>query len=413
MANPEQLEILKQGVEVWNRWRYEHPEICPDLSGASLSGAHLSRADLSSAHLSRADLNGADLSSADLCRADLNGTALGGATLIGAYMRGVNLRGADLSGADLRLVNLNGANLGNAHLIHTDLSGANLSDAEIISANLRRSTLKSTTLERANLNCAHLDMVDLSMANLKNVDLSHAYLLEANLSGANLSGASFHHSIMSKTIFADIDLREAERLETVDHWGPSEISVSTIYISDGNIPEIFLRGCGVPENFITYMRSLTGQALEFYKCFISFTEADDLFSERLYNDLQGAGVRCWRWKEDAKWGETLMRSIDEAVRLYDKLIVICSEQSLKSPAVIREIERALQKEDEIARQGKWAEVLFPIRLDDYIFTGWSHHRKVDVTAKNVGDFRLWNEPEKYKKAFDRLLRDLKAEDKKP
>jgi hypothetical protein len=156
------------------------------------------------------------------------------------------------------------------------------------------------------------------------------------------------------------------------------------------------------------MRSLTRQALEFYKCFISFTEADDSISKRLYYDLQGAGVRCWRWKEDAQWGKTLMRSIDEAVRFYDKLIVICSEQSLNSPAVIREVERALQKEDDLARQGKESEVLFPIRLDDYIFTGWNHHRKTDLTAKNVGDFRHWKNHDSYQKAFDRLLHDLKA-----
>lgn len=103
--------------------------------------------------------------------------------------------------------------------------------------------------------------------------------------------------------------------------------------------------------------------------------------------------------------------IDEAVRVYDNLIVICSEQSLKAPAVIREIERALQKEDDLARQGKESEVLFPIRLDDYIFIGWQHHRKADVTAKNVGDFRQWRDHDSYQKAFDRLLRDLKAEDR--
>lgn len=193
--------------------------------------------------------------------------------------------------------------------------------------------------------------------------------------------------------------------------GPTTIGIETIYRSGGNIPEVFLRGCGVPDDFITYARSLTTQPIQFYTCFISFTEADDAFSERLYNDLQAKGVRCWRWKEDAKWGKTLMRSIDEAVRVYDKLIVICSEQSLNAPAVVREIERALQKEDDLARQGKEAEVLFPIRLDDYIFTGWHHHRKADVVAKNVGDFRSWKDHDSYQRAFGRLLRDLKAEEK--
>ncbi|HEV7858436.1 MAG TPA: toll/interleukin-1 receptor domain-containing protein [Pyrinomonadaceae bacterium] len=319
MANPEHLEILKQGVEVWNNWRDEHPEIKPDLSNA---------------------------------------------------------------------------NLVKANLIHADLMDANLSSANLMDVNLVDADLSFTLLVSA----------DLSAADLSAADLVYAYL-----NYTKLSHTKFNDARLGYTTFADTDLRAAIGLETVKHDYPSEVGISTIYRSQGEIPEVFLRGCGVPENFITYMHSLTGQALEFYKCFISFTEADDAFSERLYNDLQMKGVRCWRWKEDAKWGKTLMHSIDEAVRLYDKLIIICSEQSLNSPAVIREIERALQKEDDLARRGKDAEVLFPIRLDDYIFTGWNHHRKADVTAKNVGDFRHWNEPEKYQKAFERLLRDLKAE----
>lgn len=268
--------------------------------------------------------------------------------------------------------------------------------------------LRDAKLSRADLSGTDLRGADLKDADLRDADLSLAHLTGADLSGARLRGADFTDVLLGSTTFGATDLSQVRGLETVTHYAPSTIGIDTIYKSHGKIPEIFLRGCGVPENFIIYMHSLTRQSLEFYKCFISFTEADDLFSERLYNDLQGAGVRCWRWKEDAKWGKTLMSSIDEAVRIYDKLIIICSEQSLSSPAVIREIERALQKEDVLARQGKAPEVLFPIRLDDYIFE-WNHHRKADVTLKNVGDFRFWNEPEKYKKAFDRLLRDLKAE----
>jgi hypothetical protein len=116
-------------------------------------------------------------------------------------------------------------------------------------------------------------------------------------------------------------------------------------------------------------------------------------------------------EEDAQWGKTLMRSIDEAVHAYDKLIVICSEGSLKAPFVIREIERALQKEDDKARQGIDEDVLFPIRLDDYVFTEWNHHRKADVIAKNIGDFRNWENHDSYKSAFNKLLQALRTEDK--
>ena len=67
--------------------------------------------------------------------------------------------------------------------------------------------------------------------------------------------------------------------------------------------------------------------------------------------------------------------IDTAIRHYDKLVVICSENSLQSPPVIREIERALQKED---REHK--NVLFPIRIDNYLFEAWDHPRKADYVA---------------------------------
>ena len=77
------------------------------------------------------------------------------------------------------------------------------------------------------------------------------------------------------------------------------------------------------------------------------------------------------------WGE-----IDTAIRHYDKLVVICSQHSLESPPVIREIERALQKEDREHRN-----VLFPIRIDDYLFDEWDHPRKADVVSKVIGDFR--------------------------
>jgi hypothetical protein len=45
MANPEHLESLKQGVEVWNEWRKQYPYIQPhlndsDLSELDLRGAH-------------------------------------------------------------------------------------------------------------------------------------------------------------------------------------------------------------------------------------------------------------------------------------------------------------------------------------------------------------------------------------
>lgn len=104
-----------------------------------------------------------------------------------------------------------------------------------------------------------------------------------------------------------------------------------------------------------------------------------------------------------------MGEIDQAVRLHDKLVVLCSEDSLKSMPVIREIERALQREDALYRKGEEPEVLFPIRLDGYIFNGWEHARKADVLTKTVGDFTNWKDHEKYQSSFDRLLKSLRPD----
>lgn len=49
MANPEHLEILKQGVKEWDERRRAHPEIAPDFSDAYLIRTNLSGANVDEA----------------------------------------------------------------------------------------------------------------------------------------------------------------------------------------------------------------------------------------------------------------------------------------------------------------------------------------------------------------------------
>ena len=66
MANQEQLRTLKkEGVEVWNLWREDNPNVKIDLSGANLSGSNLSNACFIRANLSGANLKGVGLVQAD------------------------------------------------------------------------------------------------------------------------------------------------------------------------------------------------------------------------------------------------------------------------------------------------------------------------------------------------------------
>lgn len=193
-------------------------------------------------------------------------------------------------------------------------------------------------------------------------------------------------------------------LDTVKHRGPSIIGIDTIYLSQGNIPEVFLRGTGVPDPLITYTSSLINTPIEYYRCFISYSSLDEIFTRRLYADLQSNGVRCWYAPEDLKIGDKIRTRIDESIRLYDKLLLVLSEHSVASQWVEHEVETALGKEME----GK-PNVLFPIRLDEAVMqsrTGWASHIRL---TRHIGDFINWKDHDEYKKAFDRLLRDLKAE----
>jgi uncharacterized protein YjbI with pentapeptide repeats len=212
MANEEHLEILKQGVEVWNRWRKENPDLRPELSAANLRLAELSAADLrgagfsgvklfkvdpsgaklSEADLSRTDLSEADLSRTDLSEADLHEVHLGGANLSDANLRDANLRGANLSDADLGGASLSGANLSGAHLSGAHLGGASLSGAHLSGAHLSGAHLNGANLSRADLSSTDLSGRDLSGVNLSGANLNQTVLIGTDFSNANLSNCSVY-----------------------------------------------------------------------------------------------------------------------------------------------------------------------------------------------------------------------------
>lgn len=146
-ADPDHLRWLFRGVDAWNRWREQHPEIeFPDLLGAQLSGArfpgiNLAKVVLPGATLSNADLSGANLFEAELEEATLIGANLRDAGLRNASMADVNLSYADLSGADLSDAWMSSADLTGAVLRNANLSGANLSEARINGTDLHEAVL--------------------------------------------------------------------------------------------------------------------------------------------------------------------------------------------------------------------------------------------------------------------------------
>jgi uncharacterized protein YjbI with pentapeptide repeats len=164
MANEEHVALLRQGVEVWNRWRDKNPDVGPDLRKADLSYMYLR----------------------------LNKSSRTKLVVANRY------RTTQISGA-----NLSGTNLSGANLSGMDLSGVNLSEA-------------------------NLGMINLSWAVLKGANLSRTFLNWANLSWADLREANLSNAILDKTIFSNNDLSNVKGLDKCHHDGPSVIDHQTL-----------------------------------------------------------------------------------------------------------------------------------------------------------------------------------------
>ena len=165
LANEEHLRILRQGVEVWNRWRKENPDIRPDLFEANLRDAKLIGADLTDAKLTWADLIGNDLTDADLSWANLGGTnmaaaKLRGAKLIGADLTWANLIYADMSGADLSESNLSGS-----QFVETKIEGVKFTGSRVYGISVWR--LEGVPKDQSNLIITRDDEPIITVDNLE------------------------------------------------------------------------------------------------------------------------------------------------------------------------------------------------------------------------------------------------------
>ena len=324
-----------------------------------------------------------------------------------------------MDSANLTKANLRGASLREASLTDSIFCGANISAGSVISGEVG--------IRAANISEAG-----------RPASTRGEFLGGANLRGTILRGADFSGAWAGGTTFADIDLSEVGGLETIHHLSASTIGIDTIFKSRGNIPNVFLRGCGVPDEMISFIKSVAG-AIQFYSCFISYSTKDQEFADRLYADLQNKGVRCWFAPHDIKGGRKLHEQLDEAIRVHDKLLLILSEDSMNSDWVKTEILKARKREVEenrgplIPNAGmsgapvsgaspgrapatKPRQMLFPISLVPYeVVQRWEYPISTgmdlaeEIRQYFIPDFSNWKDHDSYQQAFQRLVSDLKAE----
>jgi hypothetical protein len=281
-----------------------------------------------------------------------------------------------------------------------------LSGADFTGTNFAAINLTGANLRGANLTGAFLPVTPLVGADLRETNLCWAMFDQTKLSGVTLDRAAVGWSI-----FSNVDFSAVKGLEAVEHLGPSSISIDTLIQSAGKIPDVFLRGAGIPENLIAYLPSLLRQPIQFYSCFISYNHSDKGFARRIHDTLQGRGIRCWLDEHQILPGDDIHDQIDRGIRLWDKVLLCCSKTSLTSWWVEHEIDKAFEKEQKLQkeRSAKTLAVI-PLNLDGALFE-WENGRASQIRKRVAADFTGWeSDNSKFDAAMEKVVKALRTND---
>ena len=289
---------------------------------------------------------------------------------------------------------------------HLDLANADLCRIQLGGADLRKANFDGAALNAAVLTGANLTDATASGANLRGIRLERADLRGMDLSNAYLKGADFSSAISGGTIWNSRELAQAVGLDEIVHVGPSSIGVDTVLWSAGDWPISFLRGCGLPENFIASLSEFTDDAMRFERSLLWFADENSDFGERLIRALRQRGVRCWPAKLSASGESCDAEKIK--VGCTDVLIVCMSSAAIKNPHLETEMRSALAREilpagvSELQRR-----LLTVLDLDGALDSDGSQSDLPELADRVVGNFiGSVAEGEAFQQGVDQVVRSL-------
>jgi len=240
--------------------------------------------------------------------------------------------------------------------------------------------------------------------------MSDANLKGAYLVNAELMNSDFSNTTLGHTSFGDNDLSLVKNLGTCNHLHKSYIDYHTLEKSVG-LPVEFLRGCGLSKDFIENIPVLASEKrTKYHSCFMSYSNKDQEFADRLYTDLQNEGIRCWFASEGLKGGKRFNDQLAGDISEYEKHVIILSENSINSRWVGKEVPEARQREKKEGRQ-----ILSLVSLMDNEEVKKLRLFDVDSDAESPEydkkllflDFKNRENPEAYAREFGKLVQSLK------
>ena len=225
------LRKLGLSVDQWNRDKRSPRDALRVLDLSLLPGTNLEFTDFD-----KGDLNGVDFTADLLNYSSFREAKLGYARFCESRLGGTNFHGADLRGADFSYSFCDGTGAQSGGGVD-----ASTSEADFTTALLDRSTFFHSAVT--------------------GVSFVGTSLLNTRFIACRLERTNFAQAILGATVFAGVDLSGTEGLDDVVHKRPSSLDLETLILSR-NLPLKFLHGCGVPEQFITYAKSLAGSGIE-------------------------------------------------------------------------------------------------------------------------------------------------------